>query len=151
MSISIIITSIICITIIIMTLILSFNLNKITKEIIRKHDIESDKTKNDLYRVYMDLDLIKVREIVDNILNEYISRWVMSNITSQGDNYIKDQEVAELINYVTSKFIIEMSDVHLFYVKCLFNISDDDSLIYYIREEVKFLVLEFITDFNKSE
>lgn len=123
----------------------------INKNIDRKLDIEDHKTKNDLYRVYMDLDLIKIREIIDNILKEYISRWTMKNITYRGDNYIKDGEVEELINYTTSKFIIEMSDIHLFYVKCLYNITDDDSLVTYIREEVKFLVLEFITDFNKME
>lgn len=123
----------------------------INKNIDRKLDIEDHKTKNDLYRVYMDLDLIKIREIIDNILKEYISRWTMKNITYRGDNYIKDSEVEELINYTTSKFIIEMSDIHLFYVKCLYNITDDDSLVTYIREEVKFLVLEFITDFNKME
>ena len=123
----------------------------ITRELSRKNNIEENKTKNDLYRIYMDLDLVKAREMIDNLLNEYISRWILVNITSRGDDYIKDQEVDELINYVTSKFILEMSDVHLFYLKCLYNITDDKSLIIFIREETKFLVLEFITDFNKIE
>jgi hypothetical protein len=123
----------------------------ITRELSRKNNIEENKTKNDLYRIYMDLDLVKAREMIDNLLNEYISRWILVNITSRGDDYIKDQEVDELINYVTSKFILEMSDVHLFYLKCLYNITDDNSLITFIREETKFLVLEFITDFNKIE
>ena len=123
----------------------------ITRELSRKNNIEENKTKNDLYRIYMDLDLVKAREMIDNLLNEYISRWILVNITSRGDDYIKDQEVEELINYVTSKFILEMSDVHLFYLKCLYNITDNDSLILFIREETKFLVLDFITDFNKIE
>ena len=144
-----IITIILCLIFISVPIIIT--LLNIDKELKRKNNIEENKTKNDLYRIYMDLDLVKAREMIDNLLNEYISRWIMMNITSKGDNYIKDSEVNELINYVTSKFILEMSDVHLFYLKCLYNITDDNTLILFIREETKFLVLDFITDFNKIE
>lgn len=144
-----IITIILCLIFISVPIIIT--LLNIDKELKRKNNIEENKTKNDLYRIYMDLDLVKAREMIDNLLNEYISRWIMINITSKGDNYIKDSEVNELINYTTSKFILEMSDVHLFYLKCLYNITDKDSLILFIREETKFLVLDFITDFNKIE
>jgi hypothetical protein len=123
----------------------------IGKELSKKNSIEENKNKNDLYRLYMDIDIIKAGEVIDNILSEYISRWVLVNITSKGDNYIKDSEVNELINSTTSKFIIEMSDVHLFYMKCLYNITDDDSLVIFVRERVKYLVLDFITDFNRIE
>ena len=117
----------------------------------RKNDIESKKAKSDLYRVYMDIDIIKTNEIIDNILNQYINRWVLVNITSKGDDYIKDSEVEELIKDVTSTFIVNMSDIHLFYMNCLYNIPDDDTLIKVVREKVKYLVLDFIVEFNKTE
>jgi hypothetical protein len=99
----------------------------------------------------MDIDTRRAKEVIDETLKEYINKWILINITSKSGNYIKDSEVNELINYVTSNFIIEMSDVHLFYIKCIINISDDDSLIRFIRNEVKFLVLEVLNEFNKME
>lgn len=118
------------------------------KELKRKNDIEENKTKNDLYRVYMDIDLAKADELIDNILKSYINRWVLVNITAEGDNYIKEAEVQELIKYTTETFIIDMSDVHLFYIKCLTTITDDESIVRFIRNKVKYLVLDFITDYN---
>lgn len=123
----------------------------IAREMRRKNDIEDRKAKNEQSRVYMDIDIIKANDIIDNILNQYINRWVLVNITSKGDNYIKDQEVDELIKDVTSNFIVNMSDVHLFYMNCLYNIPDDDTLVATVREKVKFLVLDFITEFNRTE
>jgi hypothetical protein len=70
------------------------------------------------------------------------------NITAEGDNYIKEAEVQELIKYTTETFIIDMSDVHLFYIKCLTTITDDESIVRFIRNKVKYLVLDFITDYN---
>jgi hypothetical protein len=35
-------------------------------------------------------------------------------------------------------------------MKCLYNIPDDDTLVMVIREKVKYLVLDFITEFNKT-
>jgi hypothetical protein len=69
----------------------------IAREMRRKNDIEDRKAKNDQSRVYMDIDIIKTNEIIDSILNQHIARWVLINITSKGDNYIKDVEVEELI------------------------------------------------------
>ena len=123
----------------------------ISKELKRKNDIKELEVKNELNRIYMDIDLIKTKEMIDGKIKEYIAKWVLINITSKGDNYIKDQEVEELINDTTSKFILEMSDIHLFYIKCLTTITNDDELVRFVREETKFLVLEYIVDFNKVE
>lgn len=123
----------------------------IAKEMGRKNDIEANKVKNEQNRIYMDIDTRRAKEVIDETIKEYINKWILVNITSKSGNYIKDSEVDELINYVTSTFILEMSDVHLFYIKCIVNISDDDSLIIFVRNEVKFLVLEILNEFNKME
>ena len=134
------------ISIFVPVIIISLN---IAREMRRNNDIKEKEVKNEMNKLYLDIDIVKCKEIIDGILNQYINKWVLVNITSRGDDYIKDQEIAELINYTTSQFILEMSDVHLFYIKCLTNISDDDSLIRFVRNEVKFLVLDFVTEFNK--
>jgi len=129
-------------------IIISLNISKNINNII---EIESNKVKNEQNRIYMDIDTRRAKEVIDETLKEYINKWILINITSKSGNYIKDSEVNELINYVTSNFILEMSDVHLFYIKCIINISDDDSLIRFVRNEVKFLVLEVLNEFNKIE
>jgi len=135
--------TIIFIALLVPIVIISLN---IAREMRRKNDIEDRKVKNDLYRVYMDIDLIRAKELIDAIINEYIIDWVGMNIG--GENYIKDEQVSRMINEVTSKFILEMSDVHLFYIKCIYNVTNDKSLLLFVREKVKKLVLIFITDFN---
>ena len=139
-----IITIIILILIITSTIILFY----ILKELNKRNQIKEKEVKNDLYRIYMDIDLVKTEEIIDNILKSYINKWVLINIDAKGGDYIKDAEVEELIKYVTATFIAEMSDVHLFYLKCLTSISEDKNLIKYVRDKVKLLVLDFITDYN---
>jgi hypothetical protein len=128
----------------IISLSISKNLNNIV-------EIEANKVKNEQNRIYMDIDTRRAKEVIDETIKEYINKWILVNITSKSGNYIKDSEVDELINYVTSTIILEMSDVHLFYIKCIANISDDDSLIIFVRNEVKFLVLEVLNEFNKME
>ena len=145
MNITIIILLIIFILLMIPVIIISVN---IEKELNRKNNIEELKNKNELYRIYMDIDIVKTEEIIDNILKKYIDKWVLTNITAEGDNYIKDQEVQELIRYVTANFIADMSDVHLFYIRCLTIVVDDKSIVRYVRNKVKYLVLDFITDYN---
>ena len=145
MDISIIILLFIFICLMVSMIIVSIN---IRKELNRKNNIEELKNKNDLYRIYMDIDIMKTEETIDNILKRYIDKWFLTNITAEGDNYIKDQEVQELIRYVTANFIADMSDLHLFYIKCLTTITDDESIVRFIRNKVKYLVLDFITDYN---
>jgi hypothetical protein len=135
--------AIIFIALLVPIVIISLN---IAREMRRKNDIEDRKVKNDLYRVYMDIDLIRAKELLDTIINEYIIDWVAMNIGEE--KYIKDEQVSRMINEVTSEFILEMSDVHLFYIKCIYNVTDDDSLLLFVREKVKKLVLIFITNFN---
>jgi hypothetical protein len=128
--------------------IISFSIAKSLKTFT---EIETNKVKNEQNRVYMDIDIVRAKENIDGLLKGYINKWILVNITSKSGDYIKDSEVNELITYVTETFIIEMSDVELFYVKCITNISDDKSLIRFIRNETKFLVLEVLNEFNRQE
>lgn len=123
----------------------------IAKEMRRKNDIDENKVKIEQNKVYMDIDPIKAKELIDERIKRYISKWILVNITSQSGTYIKDSEVDLLINHVTAEFISDMSDVYLFYVKCLANIPNDQALIHFVRNETKFLVLEIVTEFNRTE
>lgn len=114
-------------------------------------EVKDFENRTKLYNLYTDLDLVAIENTIDTVINNYINRWVLVNITTKGDNYIKDNEVEELIKYVTSTFTMEMSDVHLFYIKCLTSIDTDEDLVAYVRNKVKFLVLDYITEFNNVQ
>ena len=146
---SIAIAGLLIITILMVTaLFILLILSKIANNMNNMVSVKENEIKTNLYNLYSDLDLSRIEDSINDTIKSYINKWVLVNITTKGDNYIKDQEVEELITYVTSTFIIEMSEVHLFYVKCLTNIDTEDDLIRYIREKTKFLVLDFITEFN---
>ena len=146
---SIAIAGLLIITILMVTaLFILLILSKIANNMNNMVSVKENEIKTNLYNLYSDLDLSRIEDSINNTIKSYINKWVLVNITTKGDNYIKDQEVEELITYVTSTFILEMSEVHLFYVKCLTNIDTEDDLIRYIREKTKFLVLDFITEFN---
>lgn len=137
--------------IIILLFLLLVALSNIYTKITVFTEVKDLENRTKLYNLYMDLDLPKIEETINNIINTYINKWVLVNITTKGGDYIKDSEVDQLINDVTSSFTLDMSDVQLFYIKCLANINDDEDLIKYVREKTKFLVLDYITEFNNVQ
>jgi hypothetical protein len=137
--------------IILLLFLLLVALSNIYTKITVFSEVKDFENRTKLYNLYTDLDLVAIENTIDAVINNYINRWVLVNITAKGDNYIKDNEVEELIKYVTSTFTMEMSDVHLFYIKCLTSIDTDEDLIAYVRNKVKFLVLDYITEFNNIQ
>lgn len=113
-------------------------------------ELKKEKLKNDLFEIYSNIDIVSVEKIIDDKLDKNIHTWVLKNITSQSNDeqYIKSEEVETLINYVSLEFVTNISDLYLFYVKCLTNIDDEEDLLLFIREKVKLLVLDFVTKFN---
>jgi hypothetical protein len=137
--------------IILLLFLLLVALSNIYTKITVLSEVKDFENRTKLYNLYTDLDLVAIENTIDTVINNYINRWVLVNITAKGDNYIKDNEVEELIKYLTSTFTMEMSDVHLFYIKCLTSIDTDEDLIAYVRNKVKFLVLDYITEFNNVQ
>lgn len=125
--------------------------SKLIKEQKRKNDIREMEITNERYRLYTDIDLPRCEEAINEILKFYLDRWVLTNITINGQEYIKSDQVDELIKYIVIKFISEMSDIHLFYIKCITNIDDDESLTRWVRNKTKLIVLDFITEFNQVQ
>lgn len=122
----------------------------VNKELNRRNNIKENELKNNLYRIYTDLDLVQMDQYIDELLNRYISKWILVNITSKNGNYIKESEINQLIKDVTMEFIVNISPVQLFYAQCLSEITNDDSLTRFVREKVKFLVLDKVNDFNSE-
>jgi hypothetical protein len=117
----------------------------------RKNEIEEFKVKNDLYRIYTDISIANCEEVITNSMKSYLDRWVLINIVANGEDYIKSDKVDELIKYITTNFIAEMSDIHLFYIKCITNIDSDEALIKWVRNKTKSIVLDFITEYNQVQ
>ena len=118
----------------------------VNKELNRRNNIKENELKNNLYRIYTDLDLVQMDQYIDELL----SKWILVNITSKNGDYIKESEINQLIKDVTMEFIVNISPVQLFYTQCLSEITDDDSLTRFVREKVKFLVLDKVNDFNSE-
>ena len=121
------------------------------REMRRKNEIEEFKVKNDLYRIYTDISIANCEEVITNSMKSYLDRWVLINIVANGEDYIKSDKVDELIKYITTNFIAEMSDIHLFYIKCITNIDSDEVLIKWVRNKTKSIVLDFITEYNQVQ
>ena len=121
------------------------------REMRRKNEIEEFKVKNDLYRIYTDISIANCEEVITNSMKSYLDRWVLINIVANGEDYIKSDKVDELIKYITTNFIAEMSDIHLFYIKCITNIDSDEALIKWVRNKTKSIVLDFITEYNQVQ
>lgn len=121
------------------------------REMRRKNEIEEFKVKNDLYRIYTDISIANCEEVITNSMKSYLDRWVLINIVANGEDYIKSDKVDELIKYITTNFIAEMSDIHLFYIKCITNIDSDQALIKWVRNKTKSIVLDFITEYNQVQ
>lgn len=107
--------------------------------------------KNEMYKLYMQMDPAKIEEEIDKMIQGYIDRYVVTNILANQIQYINKEETTLMIKTLDKTISLELSEMYLFYIKCLVNIRTDDDLLKYIHTKVKEHVLTFITNYNKTK
>ena len=121
------------------------------KKFNKKINVDLMKNKNETYKLYMQMDPAKIEEEIDKMIQRYIDRYVVTNILANQIQYINKEETTLMIKTLDKTISLELSEMYLFYIKCLVNIRTDDDLLKYIHTKVKEHVLTFITNYNKTK
>lgn len=116
------------------------------KQKIKKMEIEN--TKMDLM---MKMDPKIAETEIEALIKKYVQEYSFTNFVMKQIIYIREDQVEEMVRYLDKQIIMEISELYIFYIKIIINITDEDDLLLYIDRKVRSEVLEFITDFNKTE
>jgi len=109
---------------------------------------EKEYAKNKLYELYTKIDIIEIEQIIDNKLKLMITNWTLKHSLINNSDYLREDDVNQMIKEVTLDFTYRISDLYLFYIRCLSDVTTDEDLVRFVREKVKELSLDFITEYN---
>lgn len=115
------------------------------KEIIKNKEIDLKKM-----QLYSSLDPKLLNNELDEWIKKYINKYIIKNFLVHDIQFIKKDEIDEMIKNITKIAMLDMSDMYLFYVKLLINIEDENNVLSFIYDKVSDLVLDVVTEFNKA-
>ena len=140
----IIITLIICITI---SIIFYFGINPIFKGYI---DIRKKEVENKKMEIYLNISPELMEKEIDDYIEKYVKRYIVYKFMANKIIYINEEESEKMVKNITENILIEISELYLFYLRILTDISDDDTLIRVVNTRVKNKCIEQILNYNSS-
>ena len=114
-------------------------------------DIAEKKIENEKINLYAKIDPKLVKQELVNLIRDYTARYMTKSIMVNHINFIKNDQIDNMIKSIVEDVILDMSDMYLTYCKLLYNVTNEDELlkvIYYLTVDV---VLEVVTEFNKEK
>lgn len=112
--------------------------------------IKNKQLENEKLKLYSTIDGKLVKEELIQLIRDYTARYMTKNIMVNQIDFIKNDQMDEMVKEITKEVILEMSDLYLSYCKLLYNIDNEDDLlrvIYYLTVDV---VLDVVTRFNTN-
>lgn len=113
-------------------------------------EIKNKAVENEKLKLYSTIDPKLVKQELINLIRDYTARYVTKNIMVNQINYIKNDQMEDMVKSIVKEVVLDMSDLYLSYCKLLYNVNDEDDLlkvIYYLTVDV---VLDVVTHFNKE-
>ena len=105
---------------------------------------------NEKYALFNSIDSDSIGEKLDKYFSEYVNRYVIYKFVSKKITYIKDNEVETMISDLTKFIAVDISELYIFYIKMSTSITDQDSLLLYIKNKVRAEVVDVVSSYNKA-
>jgi hypothetical protein len=115
----------------------------------KRNTIKEMELKNEQYDLFMKMDPKLADEEIDKLIDKYIDEYTINIILMSNIDYMKSEDIDKMIKTLTRDITLKLSELYIFYIKILVNISSDDDLLRYIHKRVKNKVLLFVTEYNK--
>ena len=112
-------------------------------------DIENQKTMNELYKLYLEIDPVRSRQLIDDLIDSYLKEYTLYHIATQETVYIKSEQIEEMIKVITETAYINLSDFYTFHIKILINVRDEEDILGYLRDRVKTAVMLYAAEINQ--
>ena len=128
--------------------VIYLSVSKITKVIQSKLDTKNKELEQDKVKLYSTIDTKLVKQELQLLIREYTARYMTKNIMVNHVNFIKNDQVDDMVKAIVKDTVLEMSDLYLTYCKLLYNINNEDDLlkvVYYLTVDI---VLDVVTRFN---
>jgi len=122
----------------------------ILKDLSELKSIKNKELENDKLKLYSTIDPKVVREELNDLIRQYVARYMTKNILVNQVTFIKNDQVDAMVKDIIKDVVINMSDLYLSYCKLLYNISNQEDLtevIYFLTVDI---VLDTVTNFNGS-
>ena len=107
------------------------------------------KDQNEIYKLYLQVDPAKSRKLIEDLIDYYVDEYALYHFTVQETQYIKSDEIEEMIKTITETMYINLSDFYAFHIKLLINVKAEEDILGYIRDKVKTKVILYAADMNK--
>ncbi len=105
---------------------------------------------NEKYALFNNIDSDSISEKLDKYFSEYVNRYVIYKFVSKKITYIKDNEVETMVSDLTKFIAVDISELYIFYIKMSTSITDQDSLLLYIKNKVRAEVVDVVSSYNKA-
>ena len=114
-----------------------------------KNNIRVFELENYKMDLFMKIDPKFAETQIEELIKKYINDYVVVNFLIHDVDYIRKEEIENMLKSVYQKILVELSELYIFYIKIIVNIQNEEDLAMYIRKKTKDQILEFVTEFNK--
>lgn len=118
---------------------------------IKIEEIEKKKVENNKIELYSKIDPKLVKQELINLIRDYTARYMTKSIMVNHIDFIKNDQMDEMVKSIVKDVMLEMSDMYLVYCKLLYNINNEDDLLKVIYHLTVDVVLDVVTEFNKTK
>lgn len=105
---------------------------------------------NEKYALFNSIDINNINEILDKYFSNFVNRYMVYKFMSKKITYIKDAEVETMITDLTKLIAVDISELYIFYIKMTTSITDQDSLLLYIRNKIQAETIDAVSTYNRS-
>lgn len=142
------------IILLIVVLVLSFFIWStiyITKHYLEpKNKLEEMKIKNDKYNLFSTLSIEAINQYLDDYFERHIQQYISMKFLARKITYIKEEDCETMVRDITKVVALEISELYIFYIKMIYNISTDEDLLKFINSKVKIVAIEQVSAYNSS-
>lgn len=117
----------------------------------KKNKLKEMEIKNNQYSLFSNLEPKLIEEEIDNLIDKYINIYYINYMIPNNIDYLRKDYIEKMVKELTKQIIMDISELYVFYIKCLTSIKSDQDLLTYIHKKVKEHVLTFVTDYNKPK
>lgn len=116
-----------------------------------KNKINKMNVENEKMKILSTLDPKIALEEVIKLIDTYIDNYVLHKFIVYRIDYIKKDDIEKMIKDLDTKIFVELSELYLFYIRIITNISTEEELIQFLHKKISERVLKFTVEFNKPK
>lgn len=116
-----------------------------------KNALKALDVQNKKIELFMQMDSKEAEKEINEHIKQYMDRYVLENFIVNGEDFIRKEDIEIMIKELDRQIVLELSELYIFYIKMLVEISSEDDIIAFIHRKTKEIVLEFVTNFNKDK